>query len=180
MALAVRAVDQVSAWRDTETLFVRSLAAAPGAFILHRNLGNEYWSQERRAEAIAEYRRATAIAPAWLPAREALIAALFETGDLAAAVEALRDLLAERPDAHDERTRLAHLLRLSGALDEAIAEYRLVADALPDAAASQRNLGGALLEAGHRDDAARHLERALALEPDHAETRAMLEQARGR
>jgi tetratricopeptide (TPR) repeat protein len=179
IALAVQAVDQVSAWRDTETLFVRSLGAAPGAFVLHRNLGNEYWGQERPEEAIAQYRRAVAIAPGWRPAHDSLIAALIEVGDLPATVGALRDLLSEHPEVHRERTRLAHLLRISGALDEAIAEYSRVAAARPDSATTQRNLGGALLEAGRRDEAIRSLERALVLDPDHADTRAMLDQARG-
>jgi tetratricopeptide (TPR) repeat protein len=178
LALAALAVQQVSVWRDTETLFQRSLAVAPGAFVLHRNLGNEYYAQERIDEAIDQYRRAVAIAPDWMPAHKALIGALIEAGDHRGAMRALRDLLARHPDRIAERNHLAHLLRVTGDIDEAIAEYRTIATARPDSAAAQRNLGGALLEAGETAEAAQALERALALEPDHEAARALLERAR--
>lgn len=176
VALALLAVRQVAAWRDTETLFTRSLAAAPGAFVLHSNLGNELLSQSRFDEAIAHYRQSLAIAPDYFAQRQ-IVRALLASRDAAGALRELRDFVARHPDQSGERSQLAHMLRITGDLEAAIAEYRIVADAQPDSAVAQRNLGDALLENGAAAEAAVALRRALALEPDHPPTRDLLDRA---
>jgi tetratricopeptide (TPR) repeat protein len=67
VACAVRAADQVGAWRDTVTLYRRSLEATPNSAALHFNLGNRLLARGEEPLALAHYESALRLRPAWPP-----------------------------------------------------------------------------------------------------------------
>jgi tetratricopeptide (TPR) repeat protein len=73
---------------------------------------------------------------------------------------------------------LGRLQQRSGHLPESIDEFK-IAIWCRDSAAARVSLGGALLESGDRDAARREAERALALEPDSADAKALLKKIGG-
>ena len=44
---------QIGWWKDSETLFQRMIAAVPGNYMAHYNMGNLYSRQDKLAEAVA-------------------------------------------------------------------------------------------------------------------------------
>jgi tetratricopeptide (TPR) repeat protein len=73
---------------------------------------------------------------------------------------------------------LGRLHQRGGHLPEAIEEFK-IAIWCRDSAAARISLGAALLESGDRDAARREAERALALEPDSADAKALLKKIGG-
>jgi len=62
---AARTVWQTGAWRDTVTLYQRSLASTPDSHWLHFNLGNRLFDQGDYAAARAHYAAALRLRPGW-------------------------------------------------------------------------------------------------------------------
>ena len=52
---------QVGYWRDSETLFERTLEVTASNYVIHNNLGAVYLRQNRRSDAIYHYERAIQI-----------------------------------------------------------------------------------------------------------------------
>jgi tetratricopeptide (TPR) repeat protein len=85
-AFALVAHERVGAWRDTVTLYERSLAATPRSVWLLFNLGNRLFVRGDHAGAIARYESALAVWPEMPAARASLAWALATTSE-----EPLRD-----------------------------------------------------------------------------------------
>jgi tetratricopeptide (TPR) repeat protein len=62
-ALSAGTLDQIRVWHDSETLFRHTLAVTGPNAVAHAHLGRAFETQGRRAEAVAEYRRALAQSP---------------------------------------------------------------------------------------------------------------------
>lgn len=65
LLFALSSVYQVGAWRDTITLYERSIASTPTSTILRMNLGNRLLDVGREREAIEHYEAARALRPDW-------------------------------------------------------------------------------------------------------------------
>lgn len=116
-------------------------------------------------EAIAEYERALALDPAFLPARFNLASLLQSQQDPARAESVLRDGLRHRPDEAALHTSLAVLLENSGRDAEALAEYVRAAALSPRDAQAQASAAEALQRAGRDSEAAEHWRRVFTLDP---------------
>jgi tetratricopeptide (TPR) repeat protein len=80
-AYALRSADQVGAWRDTLTLYRRSLAATPDSTLLRLNLGNRLLERGLEREAISHFEDALRRRPDWGPPAQSLAWLLATTGD---------------------------------------------------------------------------------------------------
>jgi tetratricopeptide (TPR) repeat protein len=80
------------------------------------------------------------------------------------------DTVTKSPDSVIARTSLGDALMETGAVDRAIAEYRVALELAPRSATVRNNLGLAYFHAGRLADALREYEQALALDPRSAET----------
>jgi hypothetical protein len=65
LGCAARAAWQTGAWRDTVTLYQRSLASTPDSHWLHFNLGNRLFAQGSHAAAREHYAAALRLRPGW-------------------------------------------------------------------------------------------------------------------
>ena len=132
LALAVLALCAVSSWhqlgywRDSVSLFERSLVATRGDFVVRQNLGRALERRGRFEEAVGAYRRALAEAPQAGPAALGqahgilyyhLGRSLQQLGRAEEAREALRRAVALVPEYEDGPARLAALERDAAASD---------------------------------------------------------------
>lgn len=94
-----------------------------------------------------------------------------QAGDLAAAEQLYRELLAAQPDHAAARCNLGALLVRAGRLDEAAEQYRLALAASPDYADAHFNFGNLYRRTAQLAPAAEHYRACLAKNPSHAGAR---------
>src|SRR6266480_3033293 len=126
-ALAVRAVDQVWYWHDSERLWRHTLAVTTENDVAHLALGQLLLDQQRLDEAITELQTVVARHPNDVDTRLKLADALSEENgrrnDAIAEYKAAAWIGVPNPDVE---TTLANLLLEQGRIDEAIQYYRHV------------------------------------------------------
>jgi len=135
------------------------------------NLGNILAAGGDPGGAIARYRRALGIAPAYADAHYNLGLALMATGRPGEAIENYEDALRFQPDNPSIHFSLANALAGERRLSRAAAEYRAALKLDPSRADAWFNLGGALVEAGSLEEASDAYARAVRLRPGFADAR---------
>ncbi len=193
-ALTIRALNQTTYWKDSETLFRHSLATSERNHLAHTNLGLALLDQKRFDEAEAEFRAALAISPNDELARNCLATVLKAAGNTMASEQELRGTIAKNPNSVDAYRALgrqllssgrrdeaipilekaialnadpgtrAALAAAKGKTDEAIALYRDAANANPKSAEAHNDLAAILARAGRDQEALAEYNEALQLD----------------
>ncbi len=104
--------------------------------------------------------------------------ALLESGDAAAAAELLAWVVREEPAAASVRESLARALYDARRFDDAVREFTVLVDLVPDDDYAQFGLGLSLWRLGRFRKAADHLAMASVMRPDRTEYSAALRQVR--
>ena len=159
---------QTSFWRDSETLWTRSLACTSSNGLAHNGLGAALASQGRLDEAVAHYHKALEITPDDFRVLGNLGRALAEQGRLDEAVQSYREALAINPGRAGFYNDLGESLRRQGKLAEAMAQFHQALGIKPDFAEAHYNLGVTLVGCGRFDEAIVHYRKALEIRPDYA------------
>lgn len=115
---------QISTWRDSETLFRHALAVTSGNYVIHVNLATALWKRDQRDEAVSEYRKAIAICPEYPDLHFLLGNALLVQGNAMEAAAEYRKTLTLRPEFRYANTNLGVALQRIGLIEEAITQYR--------------------------------------------------------
>jgi tetratricopeptide (TPR) repeat protein len=178
VALAAATSRQAGHWRDSESLWRRTIATGNGGAVARNNHGNALVGRGLLREAEAEFRQAIALRPDYPEAHMDLGVALSQQGRDAEAEAALRRALELRPSLDDAMVNLGLVLSRRGEHDEAIALYTEALRLDPADVAAEVNWGNALVRQQRPEEAIRRYERALALDPAHPQARANLEVAR--
>ncbi|APR88006.1 O-GlcNAc transferase [Minicystis rosea] len=131
---------EATAFRDYETLFLRALEANPEAWVAAYDLGLHYQKQDRRADAIAMFRRARAARAGDAEIAGSLGSALAEAGELDEAIPLLREAADGKPEQADARFNYGLGLEMVGRAAEAAAAYREAVRLRPDWPRAQRQL----------------------------------------
>ncbi len=131
----------------------------------HLIRGKTAFDNGRFAEAADEYRRALAARPESVEARVNLAAALVQTGDLPAAVAALREALQRDSANATAHFNLGTLLALQGPSEEAREHLAAAVAALPKDAEARRSLARVLRDAGRLEEALAEYGKSLELDP---------------
>lgn len=168
---------QAEAWRNAGTLWTHAVAADPGAFQAHNNLGLYHMERGDYSAAVGEFDRTLRLNPRSGKAHFNRGLALAKLGRRGEAIASYRSGLILRPGDPTARAHLAELLADEGRWDEAEAEYRAAATLAPHADLFN-GLGITLAEQGRLAEAAAAFRRALSLDPTHADARANLAMAR--
>ena len=164
-ALAAGSFVQTRHWRNSEALFRHSLAVAPGAWMLHMNLGRALSESERFDEAIEEHRAALRIHPKSLTARRNLASALLAVDRTEEAVAECRRGLEQDPDDANLHFLLGRILTRTGRYDAAVAPLGRAAASFRKDARVQGTLALALLGRGDLETAIQQYRLALELNP---------------
>jgi len=135
------------------------------------NLGNIMAARGDPGGAIARYRRALSLAPAYADAHYNLGMALMATGRPGEAIENYEDALRFQPENPSIHYSLGNALAGEKRLDGAAAEYRAALKLDPGRADAWFNLGGAMVEAGNLEEASDAYAHAVRLRPGFADAR---------
>ncbi len=143
-----------------------------------RALADALAAASRSDRAIAVRQRLVALRWDDAASRRALISDALQRGDAAEAVRQVEALRAIAPDSARNLFYAAAVYDGLGREDDMLAAYHAALDLAPDDAAAHVAMGRALLRVGQRDAASDALRRAIALRPQDAETRELLENIR--
>lgn len=151
-------------WSEAEPSFIRAVQLSPGLAMAHLHLGLTLQA-EQKPGALAEVRKADALAPQNPVIRAQLAQLLAAGGDDRAAIPLLRNAAAANPRSAAAAYQLALALQRTGEVNEAILLLQKAAAADPANAEILTNLGMALCQAQRAKDAVPVLRNAVSLAP---------------
>ncbi len=122
--LSWRAWVQASYWRDSETLFTRTLAVTRNNDVAENNLGIIFLQKGQLDEAISRLQAAIDLRPENGPAHNNLAKALLQKGRLAEAMVHYRKFLEIEPENVEARNILGTALIQQGRVKEAIEQWQ--------------------------------------------------------
>jgi tetratricopeptide (TPR) repeat protein len=128
---AAAAFVQAGYWRSSERLFLRSLEATGGNFLLQNNLGIEYGRQGRLPEALARFAEAVRIKPDYYLARHNAGEALYRMGRREEALEALLEAHRLRPYELQTLVALGEVSEEMGLREDAADWFRRALEVAP-------------------------------------------------
>ena len=164
-ACALGTRQQLAYWKDSLTLFTRTLVVTKNNALARNNLGTALAALGRRDEALLQYAEAVRLQPADPVMRNNYGAALAKAGQVEAAVEHYLAALEVKPDFDEAHNNLGAALVAQGRLDEAVAHFRAALATRPDYAEAHNNLGGALAMQQKHAEAVEHYAAAIRLTP---------------
>jgi len=157
---------QVRFWRDSETLFVRTLSVTSDNALIQNQLGVVLNQQGKRDEAFRHFSEALRIKPDYFHALANVALALSQQGKTAEAIDYYQRALKVRPDSAQARLQLGRLLADQGKSDEALQE---LVQAAPNDFDLRVRLGELLARRGKHSEAISQLTVAVRLRPESAE-----------
>ena len=160
---------QVRQWRDDRTLFQHALDVTVDNAVAHDGLGRVLRAEGRLDEAMAQFREAVRIDPAYAGSRDNLGVALLAQGRPQEAAEQSREAVRLDPNLAQAHLTLAAALHAMGQGTEAMAEYAEAARRWPDNATARAGLGLALAEHGRPDEGLAEIREAIRLAPRFAD-----------
>ena len=163
-------------YRDSESLWLHTIALNPECFICHTNYGRELLEKGRTDEAALHFERSLEIKPDALPTLLNLAQVEESRGRLGKAAERLRAALVVDPEDDEVRIHLATIYTREGRLAEAEREFR---EALKSPSAvdylAHNGLGVVLVRTGRVTEGVAHLKECVRLRPEYERGRANLE-----
>jgi tetratricopeptide (TPR) repeat protein len=169
IALMAGACVQTGYWKDSISLWTRTLVCTSENPVAQFSYGGALAAQGKWADAIQQYEQALQLKPDYADAHIALGIALVMQGKLDEAIQHYERALQLKPDYVEIRLNLGFALARQGKLDEAIQQYKQVLLLKPDFAEAYINLADTLASQGKLNEAIQSYERALQLNPDYAE-----------
>jgi tetratricopeptide (TPR) repeat protein len=169
--LMVCAWKQTAYWRDSETVWSRTLACITNNEAAHYNLGNALLRKGRVEDAITQYELALEIKPNYADAHMNLGLALLQMARRDDAITQFEKAVAIKPDFAEAHFNLGSSLAQLGRMDEAILQFQKAVelDRQANGLAGGENpillrtLATAFGQAGRFADAARAAQQALEL-----------------
>ena len=163
LVLATR--QQLSHWRDSESLFRRTLAVTRDNPVMHLSLGVELSRQNRREEAVAQYEEALRLRPTYVEAMNNLGAAKIAQGRIDEGIELYGRALKLRPDYVDALNNLAMTYAAKGQHQTALGVFQRALQLQPDAAQVHYNMGVAYFQLGNVLEAREKFRQAIFHDP---------------
>src|ERR1019366_5048338 len=115
---------QSALYANSETLWQAALAANPGCWAAHYNLGVALVQKGRVDEAIAQFQMALQLKPDYAEAHNNLGTALVQKGGVDEAIAQYQVALQLKPDYADAHNNLGTALLQKGRMAQAITQYR--------------------------------------------------------
>ena len=154
-------------WKDSLTLWSKTVITSPNSSIAHGSLGRAYQDLERWAEAIREYKKAIALFPNNYKAYYNLGVLYDRQGALKEAVANYKSAIAINPTFINAHFNLGNIYHNQGLLEEAIHHYRQVTEFDPPDFEARNNLGVAYARQGKLDKAVAEWQKVLEIDPQN-------------
>ena len=173
-ALTACAWKQTCYWRNSETLWTRTLAVTRNNDVAHTNLGMFLAERGQVDEALPHLQAALEIRSAGVQPHYRLSLslihcdlgyALARKGELDDAIAHLRKAIEFQPGYADAHYNLGAAFFQRGRIDEAIAEWQRTLSIRPNDSGAHTSLGNALVQKGSFREAAIHYQTALDIAP---------------
>ena len=169
---------QLGYWRDTETLFTRTVAVQPASALGYANLGMAALMDGDKEHALACYRKSVQLEPenaVWLYNLGSMLVLIRQYGEAANLLERSLDRNPENPGAQENLgVALSELGRATAARPHFEEAIRL----RPEKAGTYVSYADTLLELGRREEAIAALEQALRREPSRREWQTRIDRLR--
>lgn len=169
MILAIAAWRQTTYWRDSETLWTRTLACTSQNAVAHNQFGKALANRGRIEEAVPHFQKALEIDPNHVSAHNNFGGALASCGRIEQAAAHFQKALESDPTCAEAHNGLGNVLALAGRTGDAIPCFQRALQLKPDLASAHNGLGRALSATGRTQEAERHLREALEINADYAE-----------
>jgi Tfp pilus assembly protein PilF len=158
---------QTAFWKNSETLWNRTLACTVNNATAHNNLGNFLSKSGRENEAIIQLQRAINIQPDYVEAECNLGDAFMRSGQLDEAIFCFRKAIRIRPDFTGAYSNLGAALLQKGLVNEAIIQLQRAIDIQADYLGPHINLGYAFLQIGQVRQAVVHFQKSLEIDSNN-------------
>jgi tetratricopeptide (TPR) repeat protein len=172
-----RAWIQTFYWKNSESIWTRTLAVTSNNYFAHEQLGLALSQRGQLDDAISHYQESLKISPDFVRGRGKsdnarkhfnLGNAFFEKGLMDEAMSHYQIALELGPEFAEAHSGFARALFQHGDIDQAIAHWQKTLSIHPEDADAHTGLGAALLQKGQLEDAIAHYEKAVELRPDYA------------
>ena len=160
---------QVSRWRDSMTLFERTLSVTSDNLVIHFNLGHFLGQQGKYDEAVPHFAEALRIKPDFFDALINMGVSLLDQGRSAEAISYFHRALGVKPDNAKAHMQLALALVKQEKGDDALQQAYKATELDPNDADIRTNIGLMLARRKKLSEAAAQLNEALRLNPNSAE-----------
>ena len=177
VVLAWFGYNQTRYWRNSESLWLHTLAVTKNNPVAHNNLGEVWLASGRFEDAIREAQVALSISPESVTAHGNLGRALLKQGNSSAAIQEFRCALSHEPGNINAQFNLAAAFLKGGRVAEAVIEYQKALAIKPDSAQGHLDLGNAYMRAERLAEAIAQFKIALQLQPRSADARNSLADA---
>jgi protein O-mannosyl-transferase len=174
VVLMTCAWQQTAYWKNSETLWARTLACTADNELAHYDFGATLIKEGRTDEAITQFQDALHINPNSADPQTSLAIALLQKGKVDDAIYHFMYALHLNPDYAEAHNGLGSALLRKERVEEAATHFQKALQINPDFAQAHVNLGNILLKKGSVDDAITHYQHALQIDPDEAEVHSSL------
>ena len=154
-------------WKDSLTLWSKTVITSPNSSIAHGSLGWAYQDLGQLEEAIREYKMAIEIFPNNYKAYYNLGVLYDRQGALKEAVANYKSTIAINPAFINAHFNLGNIFHNQGLLEEAIHHYRKLTELDPADYEARNNLGVAYARQGKLDQAIAQWEKVLEMDPQN-------------
>ena len=168
VGLSLLAIRQEGYWRDSNSLWQRTISLEPRSQFALLNLGNARLAEGETGEAIALFRRALGLYPGYPEAHNNLGNALTELGRVEEAMVSYRKALEFDPDLTEAHNNLANILAFRKDYQEAVRHYREALRIDPDYGEAGYNLGYTLDLMGEKEAAVGEYRHSIRIDPLNA------------
>jgi len=160
---------EVQKFKNLPTLWQRTIAVSPGAWLAHNNLGVIYAAQGQYAKALEHYKTTIELNPDYATAYNNTGVALVLMGQPAKALDYYKKALELKSDDADWIYNLAAAYAKLEKNNEAIEYFRKVVQMKPDDSVAWNNLAVCLSKINRVSEAAEAYRKVTELDPKHAE-----------
>ena len=159
---------QVRHWKNSTTLFTRTLDVTLNNWLVHYNMGFALERQGKLEEAVGHFSEALRYNPSYVNAYYALGSVRLRQEKLDEAIRHFSEALGLKPDYVEAHNSLGVALERQGRTEEAVGHYSEALRINPDYAEAHFNLGIVLMRQEKFKEAMGHYSEALRINPDYA------------
>ena len=166
---SLRTITRNRDWKDSFTLWSKTIETSPNSRKAHNNLGIEYNTVGKYEEAIASYKRAIEIDPGHAFAYNNLGKTCNDIGKHEQAIASYKRAIEIDPDYAEAYYNLGNTYNTIGKHEQAIASYKRAIEINPDFAEAYYNLGNTYAAIGKHEQAIASYKRAIEIDLRFAE-----------